>query len=224
MEAVGPDDDVGAQLVLGAPVPVADPRRVGVDVLHRQHLGVEQQRFALLEAQRDEVLGDLGLRPDHDVAPGQLLHVDADAAPAEAQLEPVVGQPERVHALGRADLAQDVDGAVLEDAGPLAGLDAVARAGLEDHRVDPPGPQQVREQQPRRAAADDGDLGPVGAHAPLPIRSRKTVSPGPCIRTSKRYPGPVTDPSGTASSVARRSSSSDASSGSAALASELLGK
>ena len=115
-------------------------------------------------------LRHLGLRPDHHVLAGELLHVDAHAAPVEAQLEAVVRHAELVHPRVGADLAQRLDGAVLEDAGALAGLDALARAGLEHHRVHTAQPQQVREHQPGGPAADDRDLGAVrGAHAGVSV-------------------------------------------------------
>ena len=56
---------------------------------------------------------------------------------------------------------QQVDGALLEHAGAHALLDVLAAAVLEHDRLDAAQVQQVREQQPGGAGADDADLRPL---------------------------------------------------------------
>jgi hypothetical protein len=62
-------------------------------------------------------------------------------------------------AFGNACFLEQPDRALLEHAGANAALDIVARSRLEDHAVDAVDLQQTRKQQPRRACADDADLG-----------------------------------------------------------------
>ena len=56
--------------------------------------------------------------------------------PGPLQVDAVVAQALAVQPLPHAGLGQQVDRALLEDAGADAGLDVVARPVLEDHRVD----------------------------------------------------------------------------------------
>ena len=68
-------------------------------------------------------------------------------------------------------LHEQVDGALLEHAGAHALLDVVAAAGLEHHRLDALPVQEVREQEPGRAGADDPDLRAHVHWIPFPPRS-----------------------------------------------------
>ena len=80
-------------------------------------------------------------------------------APAvERQLDAVVDQPLAIEPLADADLVQQIDGALLEQAGADAGAQVLGRAPLEHDAIDAGQPQQPGEQQPGRPAADDPDL------------------------------------------------------------------
>src|SRR5262249_36308493 len=84
-----------------------------------------------------------------------------------------------VHAPAQPEVAEQLRGAGLDHAGPLPGLDVGAVPALQDHRVDAGPTQQVAEQQPGRAAADDGDLGTLAGHGvPRGGRSRTTYPTG----------------------------------------------
>jgi hypothetical protein len=80
------------------------------------------------------------------------------APPLEGQGEAVMHQALAVHALGHAGLAHQVDKAVFQHAGADATQHVVGRMALQDHIVDAAAMQQLAQQQPRRAGADDGDL------------------------------------------------------------------
>ena len=55
---------------------------------------------------------------------------------------------------------EQVDGALLQHAGPHALLDVLAGAAFEHDRLDALAGQEVGEHQPGRPGPDDGDLGP----------------------------------------------------------------
>jgi hypothetical protein len=81
------------------------------------------------------------------------------AAPAEPQLDAVVDHPLAPHPLADAELGEQVDRPLLEHAGADTVLDVVARAVLEDDRLDALSVQQLSEREPRRTGAHDADLG-----------------------------------------------------------------
>ena len=73
---------------------------------------------------------------------------------------------------------EEVDRALLEHAGTDAGLDVVAAAVLEHDRLDPGAVEQLREDEPRRAGADDRDLG---------LRARHDSSSTACAIAKARF-------------------------------------
>ena len=83
---------------------------------------------------------------------------------AEAQLDAVVDDALAVEPLAEPHPPQQVDRALLQHAGAHALLDVLARAGLEDHVVDPGLVQELPEDEAGRAGADDADLRPLSAH------------------------------------------------------------
>jgi hypothetical protein len=112
-----------------------------------------------------QVAGDFGLAVDHDVLPaGQALEINVHAATIEDQFKAIVGQAFGVHALANPGLAQQLHHALFEHAGADAAEDVVGRLPFQDHSVDPSVVQQLAEQQPRGAGADNGDLSLEGFH------------------------------------------------------------
>ncbi len=95
------------------------------------------------------------------------------------QLDAVVDQPFAPQPLADADLVQQVDRALLEDAGADPLLDVLAAPVLEDDRVDALEVQQMREHQPGGTGADDPDL---GALAPQPQISPAVSTMQPELR------------------------------------------
>ena len=172
MEAVAAGDDVAAQLVVGSLVAEADARPLALEVVQRDVVDLEAQLAAGLQPRGDEVLDHLLLAVDGDRPPaGELGEVDAVPAPVEAQLEAVVDEALAVQALGDAGRVEQVDGRLLEHAGAHARLDVLARARLEDDRLDAPQVQQVGQQQPGRTGPHDPDL---GVHHPSASASAST--------------------------------------------------
>ena len=161
MEAVAAGDDVAAQLVVGALVAEADAGPLALEVVQRHVLDLEAQLAAVAQPRGDEVLDHLLLAVDRDRPPaGELGEVDAVPAPVEAQLEAVVDEALAVQALAHAGLVEQVDRALLEHAGAHARLD-VRRGSAPRGRPTrcPRRCEQVGQQQPGRAGADDPDLG-----------------------------------------------------------------
>ncbi len=166
MEAVAAGDDVAFEHVVRAVMGEGDARAVGLDLVHGHVGDLEEQRQAGRHARRDEVLDDLGLTVDDDHPPaGQLAHRHVMTLPVELQVDAAVDDALAVHALADARIAQQVDRALLQHAGTDALLDVLARAVLEDYRLDALARKQLRQRQSGRPGAHDPDLGP---HAPKP--------------------------------------------------------
>lgn len=90
-----------------------------------------------------------------------------------AELYAVVTQALVVHARAGPGRAQDVDGALFQDSGPLALLDIDAVAALQDDRVDSRVGQEPGEEEACGAGSDDAD---GGAHRSFPSTVAVEVS------------------------------------------------
>lgn len=89
---------------------------------------------------------------------GHALHVDVAAAAIERDEYAGMDETFAIEPLRDAEIAQDVDGSLLQHTGADTRLDIGAVAGFEDDVVDAGFVQQLPEQQPRGAGADNGDL------------------------------------------------------------------
>ena len=79
-------------------------------------------------------------------------------SPANCSSMPSWTRPSRVQPLAHARLGEEVDDALLEHPCADAGLDVLAAAVLENHRLDALEMQKLRERQARRPRADDRNL------------------------------------------------------------------
>ena len=100
----------------------------------------------------------LGLAVDHHPAAGKSLQIDAVGAAVKRQFDAVVRQPFAHHPRPDTRLVQQIDRTPLEQSGPDARLDVLARLPLEYDGFDAARVQQLGQQQSGRARADDGDL------------------------------------------------------------------
>ena len=114
-----------------------------------------------------------------DAAVRQLAERDAVPLARELQRDAVVHDALAAHPLADAGGVQQVDGALLQHAGADAGLDVLAAASLEHHRLDAGQVQQLREHEPGRAGADDRDLRAHGAVRRHGERSNSAAWPCP---------------------------------------------
>jgi hypothetical protein len=80
------------------------------------------------------------------------------SAVAKPQLDAVVNEPFALEPAADSRIDQQVDRALLEHAGPDAFFHVAAAVELEHDRGYAREVQQVRQQQPGRTGADDGDL------------------------------------------------------------------
>ena len=101
------------------------------------HLGrLEDERPACRETRGYQVLDHLGLPIDHDPAGPSAPRSRAGELAVEPQVDAVVDESFAVEALREAVLAEEVDDALLEDAGAQAALDIFPRATLQNDGVD----------------------------------------------------------------------------------------
>ena len=102
---------------------------------------LEHDRAAGVEAGGDQVLDDLLLAVHGDRVADEVDEVDAVAAALEGELDAAVGEALAVEAVGEAELAEQLDGRVLEHAGADPLLDVGAVVLLEHDAVDARGPR-----------------------------------------------------------------------------------
>ncbi len=159
VEAVAAGDEIAAQLLLDAVVPVAHERRVAVEAVQRDALGLVDRRPANVVAALHQVARDLGLAIHGHAAAREPLEVDAVQLVVEGELGTAVAQSFALEAYADAGVLQQLHRRLLKHAGADARQHVVGRALLEDHVVDPGFMQQLPEQQARRPGPDDRDLG-----------------------------------------------------------------
>jgi hypothetical protein len=76
----------------------------------------------------------------------------------ELELDSLVDEPLALKPLPDPDLAQQVDSALLEDAGANSLLDVLAAPVLQDDGVDPLQMEELRQHEPGGTGTDDPDL------------------------------------------------------------------
>src|ERR1700731_2615790 len=91
-------------------------------------------------------------------SPGKFAKIDAMPRPPKPKLDPPVEKPLSLQSLTETCLDQQVDGSLLQNAGPDALFDALAAGGFQDHRLDALEVQQMRQHQPSRACSHNSDL------------------------------------------------------------------
>ena len=159
MEAVAAGDEVAGDLVARAVLVVADARAVHVEVVNRHVRGLVHGRQVGRAARIHQIARQLGLAVDHHaLAARQAFHVDAVAPTAPEHLETAVDQTLAMHARADADVVQEIDAHLLENAGADAAEHVLAGLALDDHGVDARLGQELPQQQARGAGADDRDL------------------------------------------------------------------
>ena len=156
-------------------IAVANLWRRSVEVVDADVAGLENNLTAGCEPRRDQILDDFVLGVDGNrAASGQTAQIDAMAATAKAQLDTVMGQTEALEPLADTSFNQQVDGALLEQAGANPLFDILAAASLEHDGLDSGEVQQVGEHQASGARADDADL--CAMIHPSALRFRKFIA------------------------------------------------
>ena len=138
METVSADDGVAFELDVALLMGEANVRPLAFDLVDADVADAEAQLEPGLEPRLDQVLHDLGLAVDDDAAPvREIAQRDAVALAVELEVDAVVDDPLAVHARADAGRLENLDGALLEHAGPDSLLDVAAAAVLEHDRLDP---------------------------------------------------------------------------------------
>ena len=162
VEAVAAGDHVALELLRLALLSVADPRALRGRGRARATSSTSKSSGApCVEPRRDQVLDDLGLAVDHDAAPPvRSLSGMRWRSPSNWSSIPWCTSPSRRRRSPTPACVEQVDRALLEDAGADPVLDVLAAARLEDDRLDALQLQELRQRQTGRARADDADLRP----------------------------------------------------------------
>ena len=141
-------------------LPVSHQGLARVETRQLDVADLESNRAAAGEPRVDEIAHHLLLAVDRDrPAAGEVGQRDAVAPPVEAQQDAVVHEPLAREPLADADVAQQIDGALLQHARAHSLLHVRAAAILEDDRLDAYPVEQPRQHQARGPRADDRDLG-----------------------------------------------------------------
>ena len=158
--------------------------RVALGVVDGDVIDVEEGGRACGLARVIEIAGELGLAIDDDIAAGMGVEIDPELRVAIGDDRALMGKALAVHAVARACLPQQIGGAGFQNARTDAAQHIIAGLAFEDDGVDALTVQELAEQKPRGAAADDADL---SAHVSPPRRTRQTVGKENdfCIAVSK---------------------------------------
>jgi hypothetical protein len=157
--AVAAGDERGVDALLGAIPGEGQERGIAVDPVDRDVARLEDDLEPARGSRVDQVAGDFGLAIDGDVSTSQRGDVDADDAVVGGEVEAVLDHALGVEALIDAEFVEQVGRDGLEHPGANAVVDMGAGLAFDDDAVDSRRAQLVPEQQPRRAGADDRDLG-----------------------------------------------------------------
>ena len=160
MEAVGADDVVAVDAHDLVAAAIGDVGLVALQIVRRHVLGVVDDHALQTVARLVQVLGQLGLAVHHHrAAAAVLVQIDPLHLAVVGDEEAFVDLAFAVHALAALRLAHQRGEAVLQHAGADAAEHVLAALPLQHDGVDALQVQQLRQQQPRRAAADDANLG-----------------------------------------------------------------
>ena len=129
------------------------------DVLEADGLGFVVELTACCAAHGGEIFQNFVLGIDRDgFSAREIGEIDAMAGAIETQPDAFVNQAFALQARAHAGLLQQVDGALLEDAGADALLDIFLGAGFKDDGFDSLEMKKMREGESCRACSDDSDL------------------------------------------------------------------
>ena len=159
MVAIAAGDEIAVDLLAPAVLRVAHPRPAGIEIIDRKRLRFPDDAAACRLTCIRQIFLYLGLAIDHHASAGKTLQIDPVRAAVEREFDAVVRKTLAHHPRPDTSLVQQIDRAPLEQSGPDARLDILTRLPLKDDGFDAARVQQLGQQQPGRARADDGDLG-----------------------------------------------------------------
>ena len=152
-------NEVARHLVRLFPVAEANLGQAQIEISNAGVFDLEPQRLAGRDARANQILHHFVLPIDRDsAAAGQLRERNAMAVAAERHVNPFVPQAFAREPIADADLAHQIDGALLEHPRADALDHMLLAAVFEDERMDAAQAEQVAEHQPSRTGPDDADL------------------------------------------------------------------
>src|ERR1700722_1085678 len=137
VEAVAAGDVVALDFFSHARCGKTDGGFRGIQTVHANVARLENKWESRRKPRGDEVFNDFVLRIDRDgLASGQIVKVDAVAAPVESQSDAVVGERFALEALADAGFDEQIDGALFEEASANSLLDVFPAARFDSARLD----------------------------------------------------------------------------------------
>jgi len=159
VEAVASGDEIAVKLGHRSILAKLNRRRGAIEIVDADVLGLENDLPASGEARGDQILDDFVLSVNRDgLSACQLAKIDTMSPSAEAQLNSVMDQAFPLHPLADASFNQQIDGALLEQAGADSLFDVLPAARLEYDGLDALKVEQMREHQPCGSCTDNPDL------------------------------------------------------------------
>ena len=159
MKAVGADHVVAIDADEPVAVAIGDVRRVGFQIVRGRVLDVVNDIALHFVAGFVEVSRQLGLTVDDDrTATRIFVQIDAVHHAVVGDIETLVNLAFAVHPLAALRLTHQRGEAMLQNARANSAQDIVTAVLFEDDGVDALEVQKLRQQKPRRPAADDANL------------------------------------------------------------------
>ena len=179
MEAVAAGDEVRFHLVLLFLMYESNEWPLALEVRESHVFTLEEQGSASLQSRLDQILDQLVLPIDGDRAPArQLRKIDAVSPTVERDMHTLMAHTLTLEPIADPGSDHQVNSRLLQHTGADALDDVLARAVLDDDRLDTRAVQKVSERQPRRAGTDDCDLSAHSANVEQhrkPCRSSTTL-------------------------------------------------
>ncbi len=137
---------------------ISNTRLVSLDIMQADILRLENDLAAMIKAGSDQILGHLGLAVNHHGrTTGQFFDIHMLALAINTDIDAAMNDALALHAGINADPLHQADRPHFKNTGPNAPLDIGAVLALKDNAVNSLHMQQMRKQQPRRTAADNGN-------------------------------------------------------------------
>src|SRR5262249_22342901 len=121
VEAVAASDEIAGQRLVASLLAEPNAGRRRVEPFDRNRLGLEANVASACETRGDQVLADWGLAVDDDaLVVGQVGERAGVAHALETQRKTMVHEPLAREPIADAEVVEEIDGALLEQAGALA--------------------------------------------------------------------------------------------------------
>jgi len=159
MEAVAPSNEIASQFVGYAILSKSDFRLGAIEIMHADVFDLEQDLSASGDAGIGQIFDDLVLGIDGDsFSTGEVFEIDAMTVAMEAQLDSIVNQAFTLHPLAHSHFHEQINRALLQDAGTDALLNVLAATVLDHDRVNSLQMEKVGKDETGWSGTYDSDL------------------------------------------------------------------